>query len=107
MPKEGSGESEHIAPSSPMTPLSGSFPFPLSFLAVLPLPFKIDNIGSSAPGNELARDNDNDGSSESGCAAKESESGTSGTLGWREGTSGMMGSMVGAALLFKLRALAR
>lgn len=88
---------------------SVSLPFPLSFLALRPLSFVLETHTAfcSIPGSELARENDIDGSSESGCAGNESESRSSGTLVRREEASGMTGSDAGSVLLFKLRALAR
>jgi hypothetical protein len=73
----------------------------------------MDMAGSSPPASEFARDIDTDGSSESGCPGKGSESGIGGMLGWREGgTSGATGSETGTGwlplvlLLFKFLALA-
>lgn len=115
-PNEGSGDREIIPTGSSLTlkPRSASFPFPLSFLVDLDLSLIVGGPDSSYAGSEFARDIDREGSSDSGCAGSESESGR-GTLGWREGgTSGGAGSGGGSSTarlllgppLFRLLALA-
>lgn len=102
-----------IGSSFTLNPRSVSFPFPLSFLVDLDLSLMVGGT-SSHPGCEFARDIEIEGSSDSGCTGKGSESGKSGALGWRDGGTSGGGSDAGrgterllwAPPLFRFLALA-